>query len=250
MSLVYDFRQIKIGSFINAEVIYFYMELRRDGDQKQCFRVVSKTQTVSISEAVSLEEFKSLVQNPRPCSNIDYLPDTVLYLPAVLEGHKPGSTAGLRTADLSEVRNYSDNLRKLGLHHKIVVNSDTEHTIFHFTKDLDLLDSIGYISEDKAYGRFLGVPEKDNEWYKEEASPSISEATPILDHIYVDDVENIEYARLVSWVCRPTLDGLRRTINIGMDFYDLAYTLDSDHGFENPLDWCDDEMVRLAGYWY
>jgi hypothetical protein len=226
------------------------MNLRRKGNQKQCFRVVSETETISISEAVRSDEFNSLVQNPSPYSNINYLPDSVLYLPAVLNECKPGSTVGVRTSDLSEVRDYSDKLRHLGLHHKIVVNRNTEHTIFHFTKELDLLDSIDYMSEDKAYGRFLGVPEADNQWYEEEESPSISEATPILDHISIDDLENIEFARLTSWICRPTLGGLRRTINIGMDFYDLACTLDRDYGFNNPLDWCDNEMVRLAGYWY
>lgn len=229
--------------------LYWFMDRRRDGD-KTYYYVVSDVSTPTVGEATNTDAFHTLMSNPRPHSDFNYLPDTVLYLPAILDGRKLGATSGIRSADISDVKDYSQILKSLGLHHRIVVDHDTEHTVFNFTDDEQLLSSIGYEEENKAYGRFLGVPEEDNKWYDEEGTPSIDEATPVLEHLGIKKVENIKYARLVSWICRPTIEGVKRTIKIGTKYYELANILDDEYGFNKPLNWCEDELERLEAYWY
>jgi len=80
--------------------------------------------------------------------------------------------------------------------------------------------------------------------------PSINEATPIIEYLGVEEPDGLKYARLVSWICRPTMAGLSRTINTGSKYYNLAVRLQEKYGYHNPLSWCEDEFERLEGYWY
>lgn len=220
------------------------------GEDRQYCHVVSESDVPALEDAVNTNPFQSLVKNPRPHSDFEYLPDTVLYLPAVITSCKPGATTSIRTSEIPKVENHSSKLSSLGMHHKISVDHDAEHTVFRFTADEELLSGIDYREEDRAFGRFLGVPEEDNKWYDEDDMPSIDEATPILEFLGVEEPDGLKYARLVSWICRPTMNGLNRTISTGLEYYNLAVELQEKYGYDNPLNWCEDEFERLDGYWY
>lgn len=220
------------------------------GENKQYCHIVSESDVPTLEDAVNMNPFQSLMKDPRPHSDFESLASAFLYLPAVITGCKPGATNIIQTSEISKVKNYSSKLISLGLHHKISVDHNLENTMFLFTADEELLNGIDYHKEDRAFGRFLGIPEEDNKWYDEDDMPSIDEATPITEYLGIEQPDGLKYARLVSWICRPTLDGLNRTISIGVEYYSLAVKLQEEYGFDNPLNRCEDEFDRLEDYWY
>lgn len=97
-------------------------------------------------------------------------------------------------------------------------------------------------------GRFLGVPEQDCVWFEEENSPDIEEAMPLTGAINWQP--EVRYARLVSWVCRPTEEGLSRTIDKGRQFYKACLEATRHTGLDAPVEAAVTQLQKKDHCWY
>lgn len=213
--------------------------------------VISEREVRGLDQVVGEDDFKFFMKNPNPHKETSLLPDRLVYLPAVLEGLKLGSITSFRTSNKRMVESYSDRFKSLGIHHKIKINPDVDTTVFYITKDRDILRNLDVTKEDRVLGEFLGVPDEDNSWYKNDETPSISEVTPFSEYLDISSFQELKYARLVSWVCEPSLRGISRTVDIGKEYYELAQDeLLDKYGYSNPIKWCQYQIDRWDHCWY
>lgn len=210
-------------------------------------KVIPDKDPVKIKDAVGTEAFNFFVKG-KPEYHKNTIKDDTLYLPLILNGMKNGFTGGYWTVDERFRVSASNHLQELGLPHKIHYDEEYELTNLHVTTDRKLLESMEHSVEDKNYGRFLGVPQEDNKWF--DSGDEITSSIPIPK--YLDrDFKDIEYARLVSWVCKPTEEGIKRTIKIGKTWYEFAEdVLLNEYGYTNPINWAEKEMNRSNHPWY
>lgn len=180
-------------------------------------------------------------------SHKNNLSSITLYLPLVLSRKKCGMIGGSNNPE--KVENVSDYLESLNIPYKI--DSGKNVSTIYISYNKENLKDVDCRKGDKELGRFLGVPEKDNLWYKNPNNPDISESKPIPNNIDSDkQFDDIFYARLVSWICRPRKESLERTISIGKVWYDELYWLKEKHNIREPLEEACHQMERSLHPWY
>lgn len=223
----------------------------KDGHGFEVKTVISEREVTNLAQVVGEDNFRFFMKNPNPHKETRLLPDRLVYLPAVLEGLKLGSTTSFRTSNERMIESYSEMFESLGIHHKMKINPGVDTTLFYITKDREILEELDVSREDRAFGRFLGVPDEDNSWYENDGTPSISEVTPFSEYLDTRGIQELKYARLVSWVCEPSLQGIRRTVDIGKEYYRLAQDeLLHKYGYNNPIQWCQYQIDRWDHCWY
>lgn len=225
-------------------------------EYRDIFKSVITTQDMpqmdSLKELTSKDSFYRLVNSPSVNSNGNLVDDQCLYVPLVALGQKTGAIGSFYGHSRDELKNlFSD----LGIYCKIKRYEDYEGRVYFgvlYSEDIDILDRVEFGVEDKDFGSFLGVPDRDNSWYDKEDEPNISDVTPIPKYLNLDksELSGVEYARLVSWICRPTTGGLCRTINIGRDWYKTAENLSEHYDYDKGLDYACQEIERKNHCWY
>lgn len=212
-------------------------------DVKVCGSVVNMIDKNSFNRIIELSE-----KTQDDDTKIIY--DTALFIPAVKNGMKPGATTSF---DLTETTIDEINilLSELGFAYRTKKINEYDTIQVQYANNEEILDKIEFGVEDKNFGTFLGVPEKDNRWYDEQDMPTINEVTPIPEYLELSSYrwDGLKYARIVSWICRPTVEGLKRTIDIGKKWYNLSVKLSEDYGYELGKEYAEMRMSRL-GNWY
>lgn len=206
---------------------------------------------------------QTVIESERPVQAIDALidndahrrllesmdPDSILYLPCVVDGLKPGMTGRCDYDDAPEVKEL---FKQLGLTARF--QSESGRMLFQVGRDERYIKNRDWNCEDELFGDFLGVPDEDNQWYNEyeEGLGKINKVTPIPKHLNLskENWPDLKYARLVSWVCRPTKEGLQRTIEIGKEWYEFTQKLDNEYEYSEPLRNARIRMKRMDHIWY
>lgn len=207
-------------------------------------------ETPAAEDLVEHPAFQTLVARASEWADGSMYPpaDFALFGPACAAGLKPGLTCSFRGVTDAEV---SDMLHELGFSYKLAIDDRDGVIIVHASPDKNRAQNVQMFVEDATYGRFLGVPEADLEWYDEPNMPSIPEATPLTEHLDMDVSEwpAIRRARISPWVCRPTENGVERTIEICNAWYALAERL-ADNGYAKALEYAEDECRRENHPWF
>jgi hypothetical protein len=172
-----------------------------------------------------------------------------MYLPLVLLRKKNG----LICTNLSTSSDISKNLDDLNIPY-IVQRQEEVNRYFisynsSYLKDINISYNQKQIAftTDNYIGKFLGVPDKDNMWFDEACN--ISEYTPLPE--YLDKkFDDIFYARLVSWICKPTEEGLNRTIKIGKEWYDVLRDVGEKYNYYGSLRSANYAMHLKNSSWY
>jgi hypothetical protein len=205
-------------------------------------------QSLDLEFRILSEEFERLISVLSEDFSLES--DTQLFVPLVMSGIKPGSSTFVKNRSVNEV---SELFEDVGLHYKIERRDTTDISGCYviYTDNPSLLKPVNPSKEDGAYGTFLGVPDVDNRWYKEQKTPEIPEVTPIPEYLDLKPpaLEDLKYARLVPWICRPTEERLKATIDIGKRWNQFAERLDDRFGYEMALEYVN-HRVSFKGSWY
>lgn len=168
--------------------------------------------------------------------------DFELYLPLVCCGKKNGLRIGFYDVDVDTIVSSFTNL---GFSIKYnppnpYVNSDKIMDVYVTTQsNVNLLESVSYNTEDFEYGKFLGVPDEDNTWFTEASEERIREVQPVSHYVGYSN-EDIRYARVIPWLCKPTLERLTNTIDIGRNWFNFSVSLEHKFGYSNAREYCED----------
>jgi len=115
----------------------------------------------------------------------------------------------------------------------------------HITKNNSMADIENKYKN--SWGDFLGVPDKDCAWMKEENVNT--DITPMTTYgqAYNQQVkfENIEYSTLVPYVPYHSKDGLERAIDLGKKYYDACVKFDNLMNVHYATEEASSRMVRL-----
>lgn len=205
-------------------------------------------QSLDLESRILSEEFERLISVVSEGFSSES--DTQLFVPLVMSGIKPGSSTFVKNRSVNEVSELFDDV---GLHYKIERRDTTDISGCYvlYTANPSLLKPVDPSREDGAYGTFLGVPDVDNKWYEEQETPEIPEVTPIPQYLDLKPsaLEDLKYARLVPWICRPTEERLKATIDIGKRWDRFAEELDDRFGYRKALDYVS-YRVSFEGSWY
>lgn len=205
-------------------------------------------QSLDLESRILSDEFERLISVLSEGFSLES--DTQLFVPLVMSGIKPGSSTFVKNRSVDEVSELFDDV---GLHYKIEKRDtvDISGCYVLYTANPNFLEPVDPSKEDEAYGTFLGVPDVDNEWYEEQDTPEISEVTPIPRYLDLEpsSLENLKYARLVPWICRPNEERLEATISIGKRWNQFAERLDDRFGYKKALDYVD-YRISFKGSWY
>lgn len=209
------------------------------------------SQIDGLEDLTSSSSFYELVNSAGVDSSGSLVDDPCLYLPLVAIGEKTGALGTFYGHSRDELKTLFEDL---GLYNKIERYEHYDRRVFGvlYSGDVDMLDKVEFRVEDENFGSFLGVPDEDNSWYEEESEPNIPDVKPIPRYLNLEESElsGIEYARLVSWICRPTVSGLRRTINIGRSWYETAENLSAYYDYSRGLDYANQQIRREDHCWY
>lgn len=173
-----------------------------------------------------------------------------LYLPLVLAGQKPGLTFSIEKNKLNQTKYCLDNI---DVHYRHGEIESQQYVIFYVSNSKKYLNQleIGYEDNTYEFSKILGIPEKDINWINEKEG-EISNYTPIPEYLNLDEErwDDLFYAKLVSWICRPEEEALRRTIRIGKEWYDTLRTIDNEYNITTPLIEANKQMHIYPTGWY
>lgn len=200
----------------------------------------------SVVEFVNSDAFERILD--ATSYTYQYRDDVALYAPLVFVGAKTGGLTTIRGMAVEEAREMFEDV---GFMCKIREwnRSDEVGCSVYYTRNEEALEDLDMSSEDAAFGRFLGVPEEDNRWMDESDTVDSVNSIPEFLELTEDDVPNLRYARLVSWLCRPTEERLDATISIGKSWYDFAVRLEDKSGYSGAREYAEYEMTQF-GAWY
>jgi hypothetical protein len=171
-----------------------------------------------------------------------------LYIPLSALGLKIGGTAWFPSQEPQEVQRHFDTL---GLHTRTRIAGKYDFTNVFYSKNKQLVNQAEFGERDRAFGELIGVPEEDNLWYEEDNEPRRGDATPIPEYLGLQrPISGLKYARIVPWVCRPTESGLRRAINMGREWLQVARKLDEECDYSGALVHAETLMDKERHMWY
>lgn len=216
-------------------------------------------------EDVDLTAFGDLVSSIETGSDIVYILSTVT-------GVKNGfSFVDLVETEFQSPSRYwlSNHLDRLGIPYKatiidgnlssknqLVILGEKEEQFLNSLPPLETYPSFNDFTKDNGeeFGKLIGVPEEDLLWFEEENSPDIKKVTPITEKVNTSNMEikesEFKYARLVSWVSRPTPGGIKRAVANGKKFYESNIRISSLVGDEKPRKAVQEEMGDIEHCWY
>lgn len=200
----------------------------------------------SVDDFVQSEAFRAILN--ATASNAYWKSDVALYAPLVFAGKKTGALTSVRNMEPDEVK---DLFERAGFVCKVTWRKTTtpESCGVYYTRDESALAELDVDAEDAAFGRFLGVPEEDNRWMDASDMPDTVSSIPEYLGLSFSDVPQIQYARLVSWVCKPTEERLDATIDIGREWYKFAVMLEEETGYSGARNFVEYRMTRFHS-WY
>lgn len=197
-------------------------------------KVYPSEKAPNLDEVVNKEDFYKVLTFGES-SMINHM---ALYLPLVLSRQKRGMTEGFFYNDWEQL---SELLYSMDIPHKVDVkdieeSQDLAHSLFFISNSVSSLEDINVELEDENFGRFLGVPEEDNSWWKYEDC-NTEDVSPMPDYLDLEKEKwpDLKYAKMVSWVCKPERDRLRETIEIGKSWYSYNYKLNKTYGLQEPM---------------
>lgn len=204
--------------------------------------------TPHLSEVYSNDNFTSILSYEKSGISMK------VNLPLVLSRKKRGMTGGVWGEKWKVI---SKNLIDLGVPHIVKngseINKESDSlklSIFYISYNTRNLQKVDVRKENEEFGRFLGVPEKDNKWYDENDMPTIEKCTPLPDYLNLEKEKwrDLFYIKMIPWICRPTREALRRNIRIGKSWHDTLYNL-SKLDIPEPLEAANRD-VHSPCMWY